>query len=204
MKQLQRMFLAGFLASFMSVTSQAASFEKYFTKLMKFEGKGYGINQEIWGNKNFTKAEAFKIHRKFYWNKYHGNLFKSQEMAEALIDQIITAGEGRNSVNIRAFEAIIGVLQDGKLSKEDVQVANSFIQCEYVVNPYVNYRLHYYGSRKSIKKYPGWLTRAKTFSIFDEDHNMLADFLVLPDILVGKAPEEDLEEPIEELASKVD
>lgn len=204
MKQLQRMFLAGVLVSFMSATSQAASFEKYFTKLIRFEGKGYGINQEIWGKRNFTKAEAFKIHRKYYWNKYHGNLFKSQEVAEALIDQIITAGEGRNSVNIRAFEAIIGVPQDGKLSKEDVQVANSFVQCEYVVNPYVNYRLHYYGSRKNASKYPGWLIRARAFGIMDEDNNKLADFLVLPDILVGKTPEEDFETPAEDLASKVD
>lgn len=198
------MFLTGLLVSFMSVTSQAASFEKYFAKLIRFEGKGYGINQEIWGKKNFTKAEAFRIHRNHYWNKYHGNLFKSQEVAEALIDQIINAGEGRNNVNIRAFEAIIGVLQDGKLSKEDVHVANSFIQCEYIVNPYVNYRLHFYGSRKNAKKYPGWTIRARAFGMFDEDNNMLADFLILPDILVGKAPDEDLEEPSEELAAKVD
>lgn len=204
MKQLQRMFLAGFLVSFMSVNLQAASFDKYFSKLIKFEGKGFGINQEIWGKKDFTKAEASKIHRKYYWNKYHGNLFKSQEVAEALIDHIINAGEGRNSVNIRAFEAIIGVQQDGKLSKEDVQVANSFVQCEYVVNPYVNYRLHFYGSRKNAKKYPGWTIRARAFGIFDDENNMLADFLVLPDILIGKSPDEELDELSEELASKVD
>lgn len=198
------MFLTGILVSIMSVTSQAASFEKYFTKLIRFEGKGYGINQEIWGKKIFTKAEAFKIHKKYYWNKYHGNLFKSQEVAEVLIDQIINAGEGKNSVNIRAFEAIIGVKQDGKLSKEDVQVANSFIQCEYIVNPYVNYRLHFYGSRKNAWKYPGWTIRARTFGIFDDEKNMLADFLVLPDILVGKAPDEEPVEPSEEMVVKVD
>ncbi|WP_337041124.1 hypothetical protein [Emticicia sp. 17c] len=204
MKQLQRMFLTTLVVSLMSVSSQAASFEKYFTKLIRFEGKGYGINQAIWGKKNFTKAEAFKIHRQYYWNKYYGNLFASQEVAEALIDHIITAGEGRNNVNIRAFEAIIGVTQDGKLSKEDVQVANSFIQCEYIVNPYINYRLHYYGSRKNSGKYPGWMTRARAFSILGEDSIMLADYLILPDILVGKEPEETPESVADEMASQVD
>jgi len=201
---LQRTLMTVLLVSFMALSSQAASFEKYFLKLVKFEGKGYGINQEIWGKKVFSKEEAFRIHKQHYWNKYHGNLFKSQEVAEVFIDQLINAGEGKECVNIKAFEAVIGVSQDGKLTKEDVQIANSFIQCEYIVNPYTNYRLHYYTSRKNFKKYPGWTIRAKAFSIFSEDNNMLADYLVLPDMLIGKEPEEDLEESGAEIASKVD
>jgi len=201
---LQRTLMTVLLVSFMALSSQAASFEKYFLKLVKFEGKGYGINQEIWGKKVFSKEEAFRIHKQHYWNKYHGNLFKSQEVAEVFIDQLINAGEGKDCVNIKAFEAVIGVTQDGKLTKEDVQIANSFIQCEYIVNPYTNYRLHYYTSRKNFKKYPGWTIRAKAFSIFSEDNNMLADYLVLPDMLIGKEPEEDLEESGAEIASKVD
>ena len=39
----------------------AASFDKYFPKLIKFEGIGYGIHQPIWGNKSFSKNEAYQI-----------------------------------------------------------------------------------------------------------------------------------------------
>ncbi|UTA70128.1 glycosyl hydrolase 108 family protein [Emticicia sp. 21SJ11W-3] len=203
MKQIKLMLLTGFMVSMTIITSEAASFEKYFQKLIRFEGKGYGINKRVWGKKTFTKAEAFKIHRKHYWNKYHGNLFKSQEVAEILIDQIITAGEGVNRVNIRAFEAIIGAPQDGRLSIEDVELANSFFQCEYIVNPYMNYRLHYYGSRKNASRYPGWTKRAKAFGILDEEKNMLADFLILPDILMAKDPEVSLDDKTDKLASKL-
>ena len=202
MKQIKLLLMTSFLVGFMTVSSNAASFEKYFVKLIKFEGKGYGINKKVWGKKNFTKAEAARIHRKHYWNKYHGDLFKSQEVAEILIDQLITSGEGLNRVNIRAFEAIIGVPQDGRLTIEDVEIANSFFQCEYIVNPYMNYRLHYYGSRKNAGKYPGWIKRAKAFGIVDEEKNMLADFLILPDILAPKEVEISFENLAEEIATK--
>lgn len=48
------------ILSFISVIydNRAASFQKYAPKLLKFEGKGYGIHQPIWGNKIFTKEEA--------------------------------------------------------------------------------------------------------------------------------------------------
>jgi hypothetical protein len=170
---------------------QAASFQKYFTKLIKFEGKGFGIHQAIWGNKNFTKNEAFNIHKKYYWDKYHADLFESQEVAEVLIDHIINAGEGKESVNIKAFEAILGVEQNGVLSREDIKVANEFPCPEQIVNPYVNYRLHYYRSRKNYSKYPGWTIRAKTFMIADKDGNLLADVLILPKMLIKEEKQQD-------------
>ncbi len=181
---------------------QAASFPKYFTKLMKFEGKGFGIHQAIWGNKNFTKSEAFKIHKKFYWDKYHADLFESQEVAEVLIDHIINTGEGKESVNIKAFEAIIGVEQNGVLSRADIQAANDFAFPEQIINPYVNYRLHYYRSRKSCAKYPGWAVRAKTFMITDKEGNFLSDYLVLPKMLIKDEPQECIELFKEELLVK--
>lgn len=163
---------------------KAASFEKYFTKLMRFEGKGFGIHKAIWGNKNFTKNEAFRIHKKFYWDKYHANLFENQEVAEVLIDHIINTGEGKESVNIKAFEAIIGVEQNGVLSREDIKAANNFAFAEQIINPYVNYRLHYYRTRKSCSKYPGWAVRAKSFLVLDKSGEVLADYIVLPNMLI--------------------
>ncbi|WP_394990831.1 glycosyl hydrolase 108 family protein [Emticicia sp.] len=172
---------------------QAASFQKYFTKLMKFEGKGFGIHQAIWGNKDFTKNEAFRIHKRFYWDKYHADLFESQEVAEVFIDQIINTGEGKESVNIKAFEAILGVVQNGVLSPEDIKIANDFVFPEQIINPYVNYRLSYYRSRKNFKKYPGWITRAKSFMVADDEGKLLADYLVLPKMLI-KEEEHDIVE----------
>jgi lysozyme family protein len=165
---------------------KAASFEKYFTKLMSFEGKGFGIHKAIWGNKNFSKSEAFRIHKNFYWDKYHADLFENQEVAEVLIDHIINTGEGKESVNIKAFEAIIGVEQNGVLSREDIKAANDFAFAEQIINPYVNYRLYYYRSRKTCDKYPGWAVRAKSFMKLDEKGEALADYLVLPKMLIIK------------------
>lgn len=162
----------------------AASFDKYFPKLIKFEGLGYGIHQPIWGNKSFTKNEAYQIYKVHYWDKYNASMFKSQGVAEVLIDQIINAGIGKECVNIKAFEAIIGVKQDGYLSISDIEKANSFIIPEQIINPFVNYRLHYYKTRANAKKFRGWIVRAKSFYYKTKEGNLLADYLVLPNILI--------------------
>ncbi len=162
----------------------AASFDKYFPKLIKLEGNGFGIHKPIWGNRDFAKSEACAIYKKHYWDKYHASAFESQGVAEVLIDQLINAGEGKESVNIKAFEAILGVKQDGILSLSDIEAANDFAFPEQVINPYVNYRLHYYRSRKNFDIYPGWAVRAKSFMILDTLGNMLADYLILPKILL--------------------
>ncbi len=162
----------------------AASFDKYFPKLIKFEGHGYGIHQPVWGNKSFTKSEAYQIYKKHYWDKYNASMFKSQGVAEVLIDQIINAGVGKECVNIKAFEAIIGVKQDGYLSISDIKKANSFKSPEEIINPFVNYRLHYYNSRPNIKKYRGWITRAKSFYRKTKEGDLLADYLILPKMLM--------------------
>jgi lysozyme family protein len=162
----------------------AASFDKYFPKLIKFEGLGYGIHQPIWGNKSFSKNEAYQIYKVHYWNKYNASMFKSQGVAEVLIDQIINAGVGKECVNIKAFEAIIGVKQDGYLSLSDIKKANSFISPDQIINPFVNYRLHYYNSRTNAKKYRGWIIRAKSFYHKTKEGILLADYLILPNILI--------------------
>jgi lysozyme family protein len=160
--------------------NQGASFNKYAPKLLRFEGEGYGIHKPIWGDKIFTKEEALKIHRHYYWNRYHGNDFKSQDVAEVLIDHLINAGEGKSKVNIKAFERIIGVNQDGYLSKEDVAIANEFTLPEEIVNPYVEHRLRYYRTRKDAKKYPGWFKRAKSFRMEESDETVIEDYIVPP------------------------
>lgn len=162
----------------------AASFDKYFPKLIKFEGIGYGIHQPIWGNKSFSKNEAYQIYKIHYWNKYNASMFKSQGVAEVLIDQIINAGVGKECVNIKAFEAIIGVKQDGYLSLSDIKKANSFISPDQIINPFVNYRLHYYNSRTNAKKYRGWIIRAKSFYHKTKEGILLANYLILPNILI--------------------
>lgn len=193
MTQTQKKVLTTLLLALSFQFSKAASFEKYFAKLMKFEGNGYGIHQAVWGNKLFTKNEAFSIHKKFYWDKYHADLFKSQAVAEVFIDHIINAGEGKESVNIKAFEAILGVEQNGVLSIDDIKVANRFSIPEKIINPFVNYRLFYYQSRKNYHKYPGWTRRAKSFLIIDKDGCSLADCLILPKMLIKVEVNECLE-----------
>jgi hypothetical protein len=175
-------------------SSFGASFDIYFAKLMHFEGDGFGIHKPLWGNRNFSKDEAYRIHRHFYWNRYYGDLFKSQEVAEVFIDQLINAGDGKNRVNIKAFEAVIGVEQDGILSKKDVESANNFMFTEQIVNPYVNYRLHFYRTRKNASHYPGWAVRAKTFYMFKDDGTITSDMLILPKMLEKDL--EDGEDPI--------
>lgn len=164
----------------------AASFDIYFPKLIKFEGLGYGIHQPLWGNKSFTKNEAYSIYKKHYWDKYNASMFESQGVAEVLIDQLINAGVGKAYVNIKAFEAVIGVKQDGYLSVSDIKKANSFKSPEEIINPFVNYRLHYYKGRANAKKYRGWITRAKSFYLRTENGNLLADYLILPKMLMKK------------------
>ncbi len=164
--------------------NQAASFNKYAPKLLKFEGEGYGIHKPIWGDKIFTKDEALYIHRHHYWNRFLGNHFKSQEVAEVLIDHLINAGEGRENRNIKAFEKIIGVPQNGVLTMSDVKAANDFEYPEDIVNPYVEYRLRYYRSRKDAKVNKGWFKRAKSFymqeSEREDEDNIIEDYIVVP------------------------
>jgi len=164
--------------------NNAASFSKYAPKLLKFEGNGYGIHKPIWGNKIFTKDEALFIHRHHYWNRFLGNHFKSQEVAEVLIDHLINAGDGRDYINIKAFERIIGVPQNGVLTMNDVKAANNFEYPEDIVNPYVEFRLRYYRSRKDSKVNKGWFKRAKSFYMKEserqEEDNIVEDYIVLP------------------------
>lgn len=164
--------------------NQAASFNKYAPKLLRFEGEGYGIHKPIWGDKIFTKDEALYIHRHHYWNRFLGNHFKSQEVAEVLIDHLINAGEGRENRNIKAFEKIIGVPQNGVLTMSDVKAANDFEYPEDIVNPYVEYRLRYYRSRKDAKVNKGWFKRAKSFymkeSEREDEDNIVEDYIVVP------------------------
>ncbi|WP_435355266.1 hypothetical protein [Emticicia sp. SJ17W-69] len=163
--------------------NQGASFNKYAPKLLKFEGEGYGIHKPIWGNKIFSKSEALYIHRHYYWDRYYGNRFTSQEVAEVFIDHLINAGVGKDNRNITAFEKIIGVAQDGILSLEDVNVANSFEHPEDIVNPYVEYRLRYYRTRKDARINKGWFKRAKSFYMEEqreEEGNIVEDYIVLP------------------------
>lgn len=165
--------------------NQAASFNKYAPKLLKFEGEGYGIHKPIWGDKMFTKEEALYIHKHYYWNRYLGNHFTNQTVAEVLIDHLINAGEGKDKRNIKAFEEIIGVEQDGLLTMNDIDVANSFEHPEEIVNPYVDYRLRYYRTRKDAKKNRGWFKRAKSFYIEpttepEQEENTMEDYIVLP------------------------
>lgn len=158
----------------------AASFSKYAPKLLRFEGAGYGIHKPIWGDKAFSKTEALRIMRDNYWNRFHGDKFTSQEVAEVLIDHLINAGPGKNAENIKAFEAIIGVNQDGVLSVEDVERANSFYFPEQIVNPYVKYRVLYYKSRPDAHLYPGWIVRAKSFLINSTTTNLKVKEVYLP------------------------
>lgn len=159
----------------------AASFDKYAPKLLKFEGIGYGIHKPIWGEKEFSRAEALRIHRENYWNRYHGDLFKSQAVAEVFIDHIINSGTGKNNANIKAFEAIIGVQQDGILSEADVRRANSFYFSEQIVNQYVKYRVLFYKTRSQIASNPGWITRAKSFMITNAYGTVSLKDISLPD-----------------------
>lgn len=143
----------------------AASFEKYVPKYLKFEGAGYGINKPTWGEKEFSKKDALSLVRRNFWERFYGNEFDNQAVAEVLIDHLINAGPGKNGENIKAFEAIIGAKQDGVLTLDDVKRANSFYFPEQIVNPYVKYRILFYKSRKDSHLYPGWITRASSFLI---------------------------------------
>lgn len=167
--------------------NNGASFNKYAPKLLRFEGNGYGIHKPIWGDKMFTKEEALYIHRHYYWNRYLGNIFKDQAVAEVFIDHLINAGEGKDKRNIKAFEKIIGAEENGVLSRADIELANSFEKAEDIVNPYVDYRLRYYRTRKDAKKNKGWFKRAKSFYIekepeteLAEEENVMEDYIVLP------------------------
>ncbi len=158
-----------FSSFFCCISANAASFDKYAPKLLKFEGAGFGIHKPVWGEKDFTKTEALAILKKEFWDKYHGNSFASQEVAEVFIDQLINAGSGKNNVHIKAFEAIIGVPQDGVLSIDDVKRANSFYFSDQIVNPYVKYRVYFYNSRSNKKYQSGWIKRAKSFLVHVND-----------------------------------
>jgi hypothetical protein len=169
-----------FILVLFSISVQAASFDLYAPKLLKFEGAGYGIHKPLWGDRAFSKAEALKIYRQEYWNKYHGNHFKSQELAEVFIDHMINAGMGKDHMNVKAFEAILGVEQDGKLTLSDIRAANAYPYPDELVNSYVKYRVLYYRSRKLASKYPGWEKRARSFFINTDENELLVSDYVLP------------------------
>lgn len=164
---------------FLPFFTQAASFERYAPKLLKFEGKGYGIHKPLWGDKEFSQQEALEIYRVNYWNKYYGNHFKSQALAEVVIDHLINAGHGVDFQNIKAFQAIIGVPQTGKLTIADIKIANQHPHADELVNSFVKYRVLYYRTRKLAKRYPGWETRARSFFVDSKvEDRVLADYLL--------------------------
>jgi hypothetical protein len=186
MNRIQKVFFLTVLVSslFYSNRAMSASFDKYAPKLLKFEGAGFGIHKPIWGEKDFSKGEALGILKKNYWNRYHGDAFESQEMAEALIDHLINAGPGKDGENIKAFEAIIGAKRDGILTLDDVKRANSFYFAEQVVNPYIKYRILYYKSRRDAHLYPGWIVRAKSFMMKPSNNDTIAfKDVYLPEVI---------------------
>ncbi len=167
-------FILGFASAVVllvviTFSNTGASFRAYAPKLLKFEGKGFGIHKPIWGNRTFSKSEALSIHRHKYWNRYHGDLFDNQAVAEVLIDHLINAGDGRSKQNIKAFEKIIGTVTDGTLSQEDIYLANTMEDPSLIVNQYVDYRETYYRSLKNKKYQAGWLKRANSFRILEEE-----------------------------------
>lgn len=166
---------------FLPFLTTAASFDKYVIKLLKFEGKGYGIHRPLHGDKEFTREEAIEIYRADYWNKYHGNRFKSQALAEVVIDHFINAGHGKDFMNIKAFQAILGVEQTGKLTVANIRVANEHPNPEELVNAFVRYRVLYYRSRKLAYKYPGWEKRARSFFISSEENAANVSHYTLPE-----------------------
>jgi lysozyme family protein len=168
---------------FFPFLAQAASFSKYAPKLLRFEGAGYGIHKPVWGDRPFSKQEALEIYRINYWNKYHGNHFKSQALAEVVIDHFINAGHGKDYANVKAFQAILGVEQTGKLTRADIQVANEHPNPEELVNSFVKYRVLYYRSRKLAYKYPGWEKRARSFFISTEETDLKVTDYILPEVL---------------------
>lgn len=168
---------------FLPFLAQAASFSKYAPKLLRFEGAGYGIHKPLWGDRAFTKEEALEIYRVNYWNKYHGNHFKSQELAEVVIDHFINAGHGKDFMNVKAFQAILGVEQTGKLTQANIQVANEHPNPEELVNSFVRYRVLYYRSRKLAYKYPGWEKRARSFFIGTVEAELTLGDFTLPEEL---------------------
>ena len=162
---------------FFPIFSHAASFEKYAQKLLKFEGKGYGIHKPVWGDREFTKKEALDIYRKHYWNRYYGDFFKSQELAEVIIDHFINAGEGNDLRNVKSIQAILGVKQTGQLSLDDVIKINSHPRPLELVNALVKYRILYYRGLKNFSEYPGWEARARSFFIdSDETKPNVSDY----------------------------
>lgn len=174
-------FIIGFLSaavvlSALVLTNIGASFSAYAPKLLRFEGKGYGIDKPVWGYRSFTRTEALRIHKHHYWNRYYGDLFDNQAVAEVFIDHLINAGDGRTKQNIKAFEKIIGADVDGVISREDVYLANTLASQQWIVNQYVDYRVSYYKSLKSKKYEAGWLKRARSFRVF-EDQDDLQDSL---------------------------
>ncbi len=165
---------------FFPFLTNAASFAKYAPKLLRFEGAGYGIHKPLWGDKEFTKKQALEIYRIKYWNKYHGNHFKSQDLAEVVIDHFINAGHGKDFMNVKAFQAILGVEQTGKLTIANIRVANEHPNPEELVNAFVKYRVLYYRSRKLAFKYPGWEKRARSFFIPSVEEELKVSDYLLP------------------------
>ncbi len=166
---------------FFPFLTHAASFAKYAPKLLRFEGPGYGIHKPLWGDRHFSKQEALEIYRVNYWNKYHGNHFKSQALAEVVIDHFINAGQGKDFLNVKAFQAILGVDQTGKLTRSDIQVANEHPNPEELVNSFVKYRVLYYRSRKLANKYPGWEKRARSFFVSSGENELKVSDYLLPE-----------------------
>ncbi len=180
-KKRVNVFILAVSSLLLSFKVYPASFEKYAPKLLRFEGAGYGIHKPVWGDKDFTKSEALGILRKEFWDKYYGDQFKSQHVAEVFIDHLINAGPGKNAQNIKAFEAIIGAKEDGIWTLEDVKRANSFYFPEQIVNPFVKYRMLYYKSRPHSAENPGWFTRAKTFMMKSSYGTLKMKDIMIPD-----------------------
>lgn len=170
-----------------------ASFDKYFPKLLKFEGglsndpadKGgltkYGVILSEWVKKGWDKdndkdidaqdlklitpEDAAKIAKPYYWDKIKGDDINNQSIAEIVADFAYNSGVGTAA---KKLQRLLGLTDDGVIGPVTVAKVNSVNQ-EDLFNKYKQVRINFYNAivehNPSQKVFlKGWMNRINSFT----------------------------------------
>lgn len=161
-----------------------AIFDLAMEKTLKWEGAGgqvttdsggltkYGISQKAYPNLNIaalTKADAVGIYRRDYWTPLKLDLFKNQNLANAVFDFGVNAGRKTAAKQLQILLNLRGekLTIDGIIGEKTIAAANA--ATADFVNAFTKGRQEFYKNlaRMNTERYgqylKGWLNRSNDF-----------------------------------------
>jgi lysozyme family protein len=76
-------------------------------------------------HRKMTMQLIKEVYKKHYWDKVNGDILESELVARLMYDYLVNGG-----FNIRKFQKLVGVRQDGLFGMQTVMAINKFDECK--------------------------------------------------------------------------